>query len=242
MSLEQPGHHLFTIGVETLTQQLGLVLFYCTFLGLKVEDTTTPHQRLEDSLLEGETLVFSGYVSFMFSLIYTFGDPSPFLTISAITPTLRRILDDSFEHSLSIFKDEDSGVSASKLPPSAAITNGMRASMTTRPNPITHQVRHHRGTFAHSTFFHCSAPIWTAFITYRIASILWMKRAEAFKVHLADLTRYVFCSDYVPQAGPQGQHELYFLDSHGRSLPSLLLCPNLLFFVTFLYITVGRED
>jgi hypothetical protein len=53
-------------------------------------------------------------------------------------------------------------------------------------------------------------PVWTAFINYKIASRSWMRRHDAKKVHLADLTRHIFAYNYTPQLGPGGEHELYF--------------------------------
>ncbi|KAL8805807.1 MAG: hypothetical protein Q9182_001719 [Xanthomendoza sp. 2 TL-2023] len=56
-------------------------------------------------------------------------------------------------------------------------------------------------------------PVWTAFITTHIESQRWMRKAGRKTVHLADLQRYVFSTEYNPQLGPQGQHELRFESS-----------------------------
>jgi len=61
-------------------------------------------------------------------------------------------------------------------------------------------------------------PIWTAFITNSIASAAWQTKFEAKKVHLQDLTRFVFTDDYVPQLGPREEHELFFARSQGTFL------------------------
>lgn len=57
--------------------------------------------------------------------------------------------------------------------------------------------------------------MWTAFINYKIASRSWMRRHDAKKVHLADLTRHIFAYNYTPQLGPGGEHELYFKHPNG---------------------------
>ncbi|KAL8697528.1 MAG: hypothetical protein Q9224_002266 [Gallowayella concinna] len=56
-------------------------------------------------------------------------------------------------------------------------------------------------------------PVWTAFITTHIESHRWMRKAGPKTVHLMDLQRYVFSTEYNPQLGPQGQHELRFESS-----------------------------
>ncbi|MCJ1282504.1 hypothetical protein MMC26_001827 [Xylographa opegraphella] len=62
------------------------------------------------------------------------------------------------------------------------------------------------------------APIWTAFITHQIFSSRWNQVPEPRKVHLADLTRYVFTGSYIPQLGPHGEHELCFLKAKGQQV------------------------
>ena len=59
-------------------------------------------------------------------------------------------------------------------------------------------------------------PVWTAFITYQIQSSSWMRRSQRRNIHLRDLQRYIFSSEYMPQFGPGGEHELSFLDSKGK--------------------------
>lgn len=43
-----------------------------------------------------------------------------------------------------------------------------------------------------------------------------MRLHEPQKVHLEDLTRYIFTEDYIPQLGPNGEHELFFLERSGQ--------------------------
>lgn len=49
-----------------------------------------------------------------------------------------------------------------------------------------------------------------------------MRKANARRVDLADLQRYVFTTEYYPQLGPQGQHELRFVSSGGESMSAKL--------------------
>lgn len=56
-----------------------------------------------------------------------------------------------------------------------------------------------------------------------------MRKVGPKTIHLADLQRYVFSSEYVPQLGPGGEHELVFLKTEGMlccvvSLESDLYC------------------
>ena len=60
-------------------------------------------------------------------------------------------------------------------------------------------------------------PVWTAFITYQIQSRSWMRRSQRRNIHLRELQRYIFSSEYMPQFGPGGEHELSFLDPKGKS-------------------------
>lgn len=46
-----------------------------------------------------------------------------------------------------------------------------------------------------------------------------MSKFDQMTIHLADLQRYVFSSEYVPQLGPSGQHELAF-----RTIEGMLCC------------------
>ncbi|KAL8736964.1 MAG: hypothetical protein Q9181_002160 [Wetmoreana brouardii] len=56
-------------------------------------------------------------------------------------------------------------------------------------------------------------PIWTAFITTHIESQRWMRKVNSKTIHLADLQQYIFSTEYNPQSGPAGQHELRFVSS-----------------------------
>ncbi|KAL8966945.1 MAG: hypothetical protein Q9197_005697, partial [Variospora fuerteventurae] len=114
-------------------------------------------------------------------------------------PRGRRIIDDNFEHALRVFKDRDSG--------------GIRLQASVLNGELKRK------------------PVWTAFITTHIHSgARWMRKPAAATasssssssssssaqrkiVHLADLQRYVFTTEYNPQLGPQGQHELRFMSS-----------------------------
>ncbi|KAL8716250.1 MAG: hypothetical protein Q9220_000155 [cf. Caloplaca sp. 1 TL-2023] len=60
-------------------------------------------------------------------------------------------------------------------------------------------------------------PVWTAFITTHIESQRWMRKAGSKTIHFTDLQRYVFSTEYNPQLGPQGQHELRFQTSRDAS-------------------------
>ena len=59
-------------------------------------------------------------------------------------------------------------------------------------------------------------PVWTAFITHLISSRTWKWRDSHSPktVYLADLQRYIFTEEYVPQLGPDGEHELRFKTSN----------------------------
>ncbi|KAL8916942.1 MAG: hypothetical protein Q9208_008263 [Pyrenodesmia sp. 3 TL-2023] len=60
-----------------------------------------------------------------------------------------------------------------------------------------------------------NTPVWTAFVTTHIQSERWMRKASSKIIHIADLQRFVFTTEYNPQLGPQGQHELRFLSARG---------------------------
>ncbi|KAL8837596.1 MAG: hypothetical protein Q9170_002473 [Blastenia crenularia] len=98
-----------------------------------------------------------------------------------------KIIDDNFEHALRVFKDRDSG--------------GIRLQASVL-----------RGELKRT-------PVWTAFITTHIQSTRWMRKAPGAPriIHIADLQRYIFTTEYSPQLGPQGQHELRFVSSRGES-------------------------
>ncbi|KAI4087149.1 MAG: hypothetical protein LQ344_006991 [Seirophora lacunosa] len=95
----------------------------------------------------------------------------------------RKIIDDNYEHALRVFKDRDSG--------------GIRLQASVL-----------RGELKRT-------PVWTAFITTHIHSSRWMRKAASSSkvIHLADLQRFVFSTEYNPPLGPQGQHELRFISS-----------------------------
>lgn len=132
-----------------------LVLFFCTFLAMKAEDSTNSGRATQDYELRGETQVYAGI-----------------------------ILDDHYEHALRIYKDRDSG--------------GIRL----QASVFTGELRR--------------TPVWTAFITHHVSSRRWMRKVGPKTIHLADLQRYVFSSEYVPQLGPGGEHELVFLKTEDR--------------------------
>ncbi len=58
-------------------------------------------------------------------------------------------------------------------------------------------------------------PVWTAFITHQVASRTWIRKADSRTIHLTELQRYIFTTDYSPQLGPGGEHELSFDESDG---------------------------
>lgn len=60
-------------------------------------------------------------------------------------------------------------------------------------------------------------PVWTAFITHQVASRIWMRKADSRTIHLTELQRYIFTTEYSPQLGPGGEHELHFDESDGSS-------------------------
>ena len=59
-------------------------------------------------------------------------------------------------------------------------------------------------------------PVWTAFINHRIAMPLWAVLVEPGKVHINDLQRHIFTSDYQPQMGPMGGSEIVFEQKKGE--------------------------
>ncbi len=67
-------------------------------------------------------------------------------------------------------------------------------------------------------------PIWTAFITHQVQSRRWMRQVSSKVVHLADLQRYIFTTDYTPQVAPGGKHELCFDQSSGTSTSPYIAC------------------
>ena len=100
------------------------------------------------------------------------------------------IIDDGYEHVLMALKDTGS--------------SGIRLEASVARGPLK------------------KCPIWTAFINYHVASLQhdatpWLCLAESRKVHLRDLHRYIFSSDYTPQYGPNGEHELWFKESRGEA-------------------------
>ncbi|KAA6407887.1 MAG: hypothetical protein FRX48_08238 [Lasallia pustulata] len=129
-----------------------MVLFYCTFLALRAQDTNNPEYETNGLELRGEELEFSG-----------------------------RILDDHYVHALRIYRDRDS-------------------------HAIRLEASVHTGELRRT-------PVWTAFITYQVRSLLWMQRMGSRKIQLADLNRYIFTDQYAPAVGPNGQPELVFREA-----------------------------
>jgi len=80
----------------------------------------------------------------------------------------------------------------------------------------TEQTNQTQTSFSLLADFCISAPVWTAFINYKMISRRWMRRVEPRKVYLNDLERYVFSYTYKPQLGPHGEHELCFRDAAGE--------------------------
>ena len=112
--------------------------------------------------------------------------------------------------------------SACKLPSRTANSNG------TVPfhHPFPHLILaslccvaipdHSRRFRSNLCCFHVGrTPVWTAFITHSVCSSRWIRNFGSKTIHLADLQRYVFCSEYVPQLGPGGEHELVFKKIEG---------------------------
>ena len=62
-------------------------------------------------------------------------------------------------------------------------------------------------------------PVWTAFITYLVASPAWVLRTVSAPkvIELRELQRYVFTDDYTPQISARGGCELRFLQSKGMT-------------------------
>ena len=77
-------------------QHTGLVLFYCTILALKAEDSVNRTTGTVDDVINGEMEYFRGYEMIVMS--------------QYLLRLGRLILDDQYEHVLRLFKDKDSGV------------------------------------------------------------------------------------------------------------------------------------
>lgn len=129
-------------------------------------------------------------------------------------------MDDHYEHALRVYRDRDSG--AIRL--QASVKDGELKRY--RPFPFTHlilaplccvAIPDHPFRFPSNLYyFHVGrTPVWTAFITHNVCSSRWMHRFGSKTIHLADLQRYVFSSEYVPQLGPGGEHELVFKKIEG---------------------------
>lgn len=72
--------------------------------------------------------------------------------------------------------------------------------------------------FRPNSFYFCRVgrtPVWTAFVTHHVTSSRWIREVGSKTIHLADLQRYVFSSEYVPQLGSGGEHELVFMKAEG---------------------------
>ena len=65
-------------------------------------------------------------------------------------------------------------------------------------------------------------PVWTAFITYLVASPAWVlvNPSTPKIIELRELQRYVFTEDYTPQISARGGCELRFLQTKGMTLLS----------------------
>ena len=44
-----------------------------------------------------------------------------------------------------------------------------------------------------------------------------MRKADSRTIHLTELQRFIFTTEYSPQKGPGGEHELRFDESEGLS-------------------------
>ena len=62
-------------------------------------------------------------------------------------------------------------------------------------------------------------PVWTAFITYLVASPAWIlvKKSTPKVIELRELQCFVFTDDYTPQVSPRGGHELLFAQAKGET-------------------------
>ena len=62
-------------------------------------------------------------------------------------------------------------------------------------------------------------PVWTAFITYLVASPAWVlvTKSAPKVIELRELQRYVFTDDYTPQISARGGCELRFLQKKGMT-------------------------
>ena len=84
-----------TIPIKAAHPTLGLVLFFCTFLALRAEDTTQRNRSIIDSDMHNEKQYFGGSVT------------TQYYSRSMLT-THSIINDDNFEHGLRVFRDKDS--------------------------------------------------------------------------------------------------------------------------------------
>ena len=113
----------------------------------------------------------------------------------------RVIIDDGYEHQLQILKDRDTG--AIRLQASV-LRKELKKCASSRPEgPRLTRPR---------------TPVWTAFITHQVTSRTWMKKVDSTTIHLTELPQFIFTTDYDPQLGPGGEHELCFDDKEGASL------------------------
>ncbi len=120
----------------------------------------------------------------------------------------RRIVDDHYEHALRLYRDKDSG----GIRLQASVLRGDLKRWILKPRPSSFIL----------TSFSWRTPVWTAFITHQVQSRKWMKQVSSKVVHLADLQRYIFTTEYYPQLSPGGKHELSFIDS-GGNIPFLFI-------------------
>ena len=119
----------------------------------------------------------------------------------------RQIVDDDFLHALRIYRDRDS--KAVRL--QASVLRGeMKRFVDCQEADES----------ASCTHLASRAPVWTAFITNYLRSPLWLTRAGPNTVHMSELRRYIFSSEYVPEQTRHGEHILKFASDNGKFTPA----------------------
>ena len=111
----------------------------------------------------------------------------PRLGIEDVPDTDRPILDSGYKHILRIFRDKQTKVMRLE----AVVMEG-------------NMKKCENGAYPGSSFacsHSSSTPIWTAFITHCITSPTWCEaQPNSSRVHLGELQRHIFSSEYRPPA------------------------------------------
>lgn len=183
-----------------------MVIFFCTFLALRSQDSGRPVDDIKDYELDEEEEIFGGQVNPFKRLL------SQFVCVYWLW-ACSQIIDDGYLHALRIYRDTVSG--AVRL--QASIHKGEMKRCVLACYVMTCAL------LIVLCLVSLRAPVWTAFITHHISSSAWLRRPEPKTIYVRELRRAIFSSEYAPPKTQRGEHILQFTSRSGRLAPKSLI-------------------